>query len=123
MKKENPLSESTEKLLRAPLPEAPPRPGFETRLLACLDGPPTRKSPRRGLMVAAAAALVLALLVIFRPAPEPAAPVVVESKPVLEVEELNNPLAKEADAVRSTAVRAGRFLISQFPSLPAEDQL
>ena len=124
----NPLPKSTEDLLRAPLPESESRPGFETRLLAQLQDAPGKRSRRAlWLPLSAAAALIIALLVslplLQQPAAKPGASVdpgisSQDPRPVLEIEELPNPLREQTTALTDRATRTGRFLIDCLPSLP-----
>ena len=121
----NPLSDSTVALLRAPLPGHDPRPGFETRLMANIHEAGAPKAPRftspwlfssLGTTVLVAA-IATALL---RPAPPETITAVppAETRPVLQLDEFANPLEDEALAMRSSATRVGRFLLSHLPSLP-----
>ena len=126
MNSNDPLPKSTEDLLRAPLPDSAPRPGLETRLLVGIQGAPTASAfPWRLVLGASCAILLLAavLVPLLKPAAQPAITGVppvppAAERPVLEIEELPNPLEKEAVALRSTATRAGRFLINCLPSIP-----
>lgn len=123
----DPLPKSTEDILRSPLPEAEPRPGFETRLLAQLRDAPARKRPALLLPLGAATALILAAVLalpLLRPAPGPGSPSAdnptppAATRPVLEIEDLPNPLRRETAALSDRATRTGRFLINCLPSLP-----
>ena len=121
----DPLADSTVALLRAPLPGHDPRPGFETRLMANIHEAAAPKTPRfaspwlfaslgTSVLVAAIAASLL------RSAPPDTITVIppAEARPVLQLDEFANPLEDEALAMRSSATRVGRFLLSHLPSLP-----
>ena len=134
MNAKDPLPKSTTDLLRATLPDSEPRPGLDTRLLAVInDAPAPSAFPWRLVLGATCAVLLLAaaLVPLLTPGtpppvtknpPVPAPPVA--ERPAFEIEELPNPLEKEAVALRASATRAGRFLINCLPSIPEdEDQL
>ncbi len=133
MNPNDPLPKSTTDLLRAPLPDTDARPGLETRLLAGIHGAPAGSAFPWRLVLGASCALLL-LTAVLSPLLTPADPPTITEaprisppateRPAFEIEELPNPLGKEAVALRSTATRAGRFLISCLPSLPEDaDQL
>lgn len=129
MNNNDPLSKATVDLLRAPLPDTAPRPGFETRLICNLKTASTGSNRRFAWLPVAAAAVVIALLAALpllqsptsaptnlttTPPPPPAkAP-----RPVLQLDDFAIPLRKEATALTDTATRAGQFLIHCLPSLP-----
>jgi len=124
MKARPELPEATRAILRQPLPDSEPRPGFEVRLLAHLAAapPPRARLGLRGLAgVATAAAVVALAAILFGPqsrppgtaaAPRPA------NRPALELNNVTTPLRSEATAVRRSAARAGEFLLSFLPSVP-----
>jgi|GEM_PF-1685708 len=129
MKNNDPLSKSTVDLLRAPLPDTAPRPGFETRLICNLKTASTGNTRRFSWLPFAAAAVLIALLAALpllqtpTPAPSnlttnPPPPPVETPRPVLELDHFAIPLRKEATALTDTATRAGQFLIHCLPSLP-----
>ena len=122
------LSDSTIELLRAPLPGHAPRPGFETRLMANIHEAAAPKTPRAAspwLLTGLGTTVLVAAIAasLLRPAPPETITVAppAESRPVLQLDEWANPLEDEALAMRSSATRAGRFLLSHLPSLPDPD--
>lgn len=129
MKPEDQLSQSTEKALRGPLPDAAAGPGFETRLLACLDGPAARPwwtAPRLAFACALVVAAVVASGILIPDRSKPVSQVEPDrtepvAKPVYTVENLPNPLAEETKALTDAASRTGRFLIGFLPSVPEEN--
>jgi hypothetical protein len=127
MKEKEPFPPHTVALLQEDLPGTEARPGFETRLLANLADPPPRPSPFFRLALASLGLLVLlaALIVTQLPAPPKSGSVVDNpalSIPPLEVSPFSNPLETEAQAMRSTANRAGLFLLSHLPTLPEGEE-
>ena len=130
MNDKDPLSDSTVSLLRAPLPGRDPRPGFETRLICNLKTATAQDKGRFAWLpkALAAAALLIALLTTLPllQTPKQAAKIAAKPpeppQPVLEVNELPNPLRTEAQAIRNTATRASNFLISVLPSFPDPEQ-
>ncbi len=125
MNDKDPLSDSTVSLLRAPLPGRDPRPGFETRLMANIRDAAAPKSPRlapQWLLAGLGTTVLTAAIAATLLRPDPPAIITVapsaKARPVLELDELINPLEDEAAAVRSSATRVGLFLLSHLPSLP-----
>lgn len=125
------LSKATVTLLREELPGSAPRPGFETRLLHRIRS--TADRPERRIfwipLAAMTGAAALAFLALLTAPSAPDAPlqatvkppVSVPDAPALDLGKLTTPLESEATAIRSSASRAGRFLINCLPSLPDPD--
>lgn len=120
----DPLPNTIAKLLRAPLPDTQPRPGFETRLLAQVrSASPPRTFPLRLVLATACPLLLFLLVAVFisrHPAspPAPTGPPPVANHPILKLHQFTIPLETEAAAIKSSATRAGLFLLSSLPSFP-----